>query len=864
MGKLNYIIGTGIITIILIIAGLTFQWQISKDHSTLYKEGEIIARHRWHIEAERTYINKNSWYRRNVICPRLVAQGGHETATRCYYPDDFYEQLSRSLINTEIGLNDNPFSVERITPFYAYGTSGSYAGFLNEFFEFGSERIEEFPSNYTIKWNPKDTRNYKLVWRIWELKRLNLPIGNYSKCSYNFGNIKIDLKEDCNNLEKAEVKDSETIWFYFNQSRGEQILNVDLVDPPIIFNDTFTDTGGTLLTAHTPTPTGDGWTQNWTAGGNLEIDINDLDHSGGNADGGIGIANPAPSLADYNVTATYSSADSVDDSVVLIGRYQNNSNFYAFRWTTTTRHDLYKVVAGSDTLLNNTCSNPAASDIVTLSFKGSVISVYINGALTCTATDSDISSAGYGGLGIGAGPYYTGDDAGTERLDDFFIQEADPPDNEYPQFSSYWDDNASVVDSGDGHFNVTVTSTNGTVYLEINGTNVTATNLTADVYNATYTFSSGGVYTYRWHSWGNGSQENYNKSVDRSYTVNITPEVGLDVLYPTQDISVNQNTFFNVTLNVSCNLGTCGIINVSLDPIVGQDEASDNYNLWGGDQLICSNFTAPDKGYIQNYSAYIHNGDDGDNFMMAIYNSTTLLGASEAGPIPSIGSDQWVNFSVDYDQGSSKFGAEEIWICGFSDTSHFYHNGTTYKPYTSSYKTATYPNLPSTPAAGAYYLYPYSMIAYYEVKGLISNVTGATPFYINNSANPYQTASLSSGQSEKVVFWINATGVTTEYDFFAFANLTSNASINNITDIWHVTITEVAADTCTYDDSGNWDVDCSDACTWNDPYNISGNLTLSGSGAVTLNALFSFNTSNQYRFQSGGCQLNINSGGGFE
>ncbi|MBD3253152.1 hypothetical protein GF386_05445, partial [Candidatus Pacearchaeota archaeon] len=42
-----------------------------------------------------------------------------------------------------------------------------------------------------------------------------------------------------------------------------------------------------------------------------------------------------------------------------------------------------------------------------------------------------------------------------------------PADDEYPVFSSYYDDNASLVDSGDGHFNVTVTSTNGTVYLEI-------------------------------------------------------------------------------------------------------------------------------------------------------------------------------------------------------------------------------------------------------------------------------------------------------------------------------------------------------------------------------------------------------------
>ncbi|MFH1290057.1 MAG: LamG domain-containing protein, partial [Nanoarchaeota archaeon] len=97
----------------------------------------------------------------------------------------------------------------------------------------------------------------------------------------------------------------------------------------------------------------------------------------------------------------------------------------------------------------------------------------------------------------------------------------------YPIFSAYWDNNATLLDSGVGEFNVTVQNTNGTVLLEINGENVTATNLTASVYNVSYTFSSSGSYTYRWHSWGNGTSENYNVSADRTYTVNTS-----DVEYP--------------------------------------------------------------------------------------------------------------------------------------------------------------------------------------------------------------------------------------------------------------------------------------------------------------------------------------------
>ncbi len=53
----------------------------------------------------------------------------------------------------------------------------------------------------------------------------------------------------------------------------------------------------------------------------------------------------------------------------------------------------------------------------------------------------------------------------------------------YPIFSNYYDNNASINSSGDALFNVTVTNTNGTVLLTINGSNYHASNLTSNVYN---------------------------------------------------------------------------------------------------------------------------------------------------------------------------------------------------------------------------------------------------------------------------------------------------------------------------------------------------------------------------------------------
>jgi hypothetical protein len=95
-------------------------------------------------------------------------------------------------------------------------------------------------------------------------------------------------------------------------------------------------------------------------------------------------------------------------------------------------------------------------------------------------------------------------------------------DIEYPQFSNFWSNNFTLISNGTGLFNTTVISTNGTVWLEIGGTNITAQNVTANVYNASYYFSGAGAYIYRWHSWGNGSLHNYNKSLDKVYNVNAT------------------------------------------------------------------------------------------------------------------------------------------------------------------------------------------------------------------------------------------------------------------------------------------------------------------------------------------------------
>ncbi len=82
---------------------------------------------------------------------------------------------------------------------------------------------------------------------------------------------------------------------------------------------------------------------------------------------------------------------------------------------------------------------------------------------------------------------------------------------------------------------------------------------------------------YRWNCLANdnSSQKGWG---DSNFTFEVSvmpPRLKVDFVYPTTNINVTQNQFFNVTLNVTCTQGYCSGINVSLDPIgFGNSESS--------------------------------------------------------------------------------------------------------------------------------------------------------------------------------------------------------------------------------------------------------------------------------------------------
>ena len=68
--------------------------------------------------------------------------------------------------------------------------------------------------------------------------------------------------------------------------------------------------------------------------------------------------------------------------------------------------------------------------------------------------------------------------------------------------------------------------------------------------------------------------------------------------------------------------------------------------------------------------------------------------------------------------------------------------------------------------------------------------------------------------------------------------------------------------TCTAPGSGNWAISCSDNCTWDSNFAVPANITITGSGILTLNANISMTASKWEIFKEDGCSMVINPGGG--
>ncbi|MCX6748818.1 MAG: hypothetical protein NT076_04390 [Candidatus Pacearchaeota archaeon] len=136
----------------------------------------------------------------------------------------------------------------------------------------------------------------------------------------------------------------------------------------------------------------------------------------------------------------------------------------------------------------------------------------------------------------------------------------------YPVFSSYEDNNGTLVSLGTALFNVTIANTNATVLLQINNQNYTARNTTAaDKFNVSVSMSSSGNYAYQWISWGNDTNKNFNISTTRYYTVSPdTTPPQIIITSPTNSTNFSYtNAGVNYTASDNIGLSSCWYSNSS-------------------------------------------------------------------------------------------------------------------------------------------------------------------------------------------------------------------------------------------------------------------------------------------------------------
>lgn len=319
--------------------------------------------------------------------------------------------------------------------------------------------------------------------------------------------------------------------------------------PGIHFNDTFTDTDGTNLTEHTP-EIGTGWAYGEQRGSVIaNITGNNVGPAPSDSfnAGFIILAGEDVPSANYNVSITAVNLDSGDDMTTLVARWQDTNNYYA--WMTASNQDrgITKVYSGVATQINTSgCSIPSDGSVLTLSVYDSTISVYDDGILVCSATDSSISSAGKGGFGHGATIADTGGDFSQQESDNFNIvyPYTSESTNIVPEISITNPSNGTTYSNQSNiAVNATATDADGTIsYVEFYANSTLIGNDTTSPYGLTWNSVDSGAYSLTATAYDNDSDSNTSNPV--IIIVNSTE-------YPEEDsllnITINYSIFTNYT-----------------------------------------------------------------------------------------------------------------------------------------------------------------------------------------------------------------------------------------------------------------------------------------------------------------------------
>ncbi len=301
-------------------------------------------------------------------------------------------------------------------------------------------------------------------------------------------------------------------------------------------------------------------------------------------------------------------------------------------------------------------------------------------------------------------------------------------------------------------------------------------------------------------------------------TSNSTTEIAITQITPNGLTANFTKGYFNeYTVNVSCNGTACGNVDITLDPLTygsTTSRVSEEYDDVEEDSSGAINSGSSDLELIY--------GDSSDQEIGIRFQNVDI-------PYGATITDAYIEFECD----EATSGATSIVFYGEDADNAAQFDGTSYE-VTNKEKTTTSVQWNSMPAwvvdtkyqspdlstivqeisdrngwsannsmvfivngsgtrtaesfDGEDTAAPLLIVNYTTGKGIVPTTDGARPFYTNNSTNPF-TINVGNGETKQVTFWVNATGnIGTSYDFFAYANLTSNTTINAITNTTNVTI----------------------------------------------------------------------------
>ena len=255
--------------------------------------------------------------------------------------------------------------------------------------------------------------------------------------------------------------------------------------------------------------------------------------------------------------------------------YSDVSSVYLYANITQATSEVYTYL--DNLRANKTITNNTAiwlNSTLQTGDSGATLKLYNNGVLINQGSSSLSNYTAFNGTGLyNITTIYVASQNYTTSYETWWVNvTALPLDIEYPIFSNYDETPANDTTYSQGttyQFNVTVTKTNGTIWLRFDNTNYSATNLTADVYNVTITDLPAGTYYYNWSAYGNGTATNFNMSETRSYTVaKATPTLTKYL----NGVNDNKTIQYPQQLNASA-YTTAGTVKIYRD---GSDVTSDN------------------------------------------------------------------------------------------------------------------------------------------------------------------------------------------------------------------------------------------------------------------------------------------------